>query len=353
MNQRKTWANDTYTENWGGMDYVLETTSWISYSLAPASSGCYMTGLELYKWYLTKKQQFDNFGDVFTAWLQNLLGNVITFNSLYKKVKEANDAENWRETYYWYGRFTTLFINFEPIEDDTLGDLDEFQDDDDWLFATDQKLMSFGLGLKAAHEALNSGRSVQRLPSDADETMQREGPVVGGFFGNAYGFTLGYVNSTFSESSPNMIICQETIANVTNEGKAFIGYMGSSDYDTLVSSAESFEAILGSVHPLLNSCYLGVFEYGQVAVHYKTTFTDFSHFFYNVIHSAGNTYDTIFYLLKHQKTRGDLAKMDGAAQRSWWFKLGIYYGTATHLLFYSGYSADPYDAYLETTGLQN
>lgn len=57
------------TENWGKIDYVLNTTSWISYSLAPASKGCFMTGLEMYKWYLIKDEQFDSFGDVFTAWL--------------------------------------------------------------------------------------------------------------------------------------------------------------------------------------------------------------------------------------------------------------------------------------------
>lgn len=48
-----------------------------------------------------------------------------------------------------------------------------------------------------------------------------------------------------------------------------------------------------------------------------------------------------------------MKKMDGAAQRNWWFKLGIYYGTATRLMFYSGEDADPYDAYEEYTGLEN
>lgn len=140
--------------------------------------------------------------------------------------------------------------------------------------------------------------SVERLLSDAPH-HEREGPVVGGFFGSAYGFSLGYVNATFSENSPNMIICQDSIATLVDESKAFAGYIGSSDYDTLVASADSFETMLSSIHPIFNSCYLGAFEYGEVAIHYKTTFTDFSHLFYNVIHTAGNTYDTIFYLLKH------------------------------------------------------
>jgi hypothetical protein len=86
---QQTWKNDTYTEDWGSSDYIFETTEWISYSLAPASKSCVMTTLEMYAWGLLKHTQFDSFGEVFAAWLQNLLGNVITFNSLYKKIEEA------------------------------------------------------------------------------------------------------------------------------------------------------------------------------------------------------------------------------------------------------------------------
>lgn len=59
--------------------------------------------------------------------------------------------------YYWYGRFTTLFINFEPIETDDISDLDTF--DDDFLFSYDAAMpamSSFGLGLKAAQDKINS-----------------------------------------------------------------------------------------------------------------------------------------------------------------------------------------------------
>jgi hypothetical protein len=77
-------------------------------------------------WALRKNEQFDTWGDVFAAWLQNLLGNVITFQKLHDKIKEAEEAENAREMYYWYGRFWTLFINFEPIEEDTFED-EEFE----------------------------------------------------------------------------------------------------------------------------------------------------------------------------------------------------------------------------------
>lgn len=61
-------------------DYIFNTTEWISYQLAPSSRYCMTTTLEGYSWYLFKKTQFPTFGDLFQAWLQNLLGNVITFN---------------------------------------------------------------------------------------------------------------------------------------------------------------------------------------------------------------------------------------------------------------------------------
>lgn len=60
-------------------DYVFNTTEWISYDLAPSSRYCTSSILEMYSWGLHKGDQFDSMGDAFSAWLQNILGNVITF----------------------------------------------------------------------------------------------------------------------------------------------------------------------------------------------------------------------------------------------------------------------------------
>lgn len=117
--------------NTTSQDKIFNTTEWISDSLAPSSRYCVFTGLEGWNWATIKQSQFDGFSDVFQAWLQSLLGNVITFNSIYKKIEEATEAENKKEIFFWYGRFTTLFINFEPIPDDHL----DF-DDSELLMAT-------------------------------------------------------------------------------------------------------------------------------------------------------------------------------------------------------------------------
>jgi len=74
---------------------------------------------------------------------------------------------------------------------------------------------------------------------------------------------------------------------------------------------------------------------------------------YNLIHKLGNIYDTIFYLVRHHRSYGEWA--DGADEQSsnWWFKLGIYYGTVTFLVFYTPMDVDPYDPMDEYTGLGN
>ena len=131
-------------------DYVYNTTSWISFNLAPSSRYCVLSGLEGYSWGLLKKSQFSSFGSVFEAWLQNLLGNVITFNSIYKKIEEAEEAENTREVYFWYGRFTILFIDFEPIEE---SDADFESDFDDNVFLAQYAAAPASLALAGEYES--------------------------------------------------------------------------------------------------------------------------------------------------------------------------------------------------------
>ncbi len=156
-----------------------------------------MTGvLELYTWFLMKMNLFDTFSSVFQAWLQNLLGNVITFNTLYSKIEEAIEAGNRKEIYYWYGRFITLFINFEPIVSDPADDFDGgFQDD------------IFLATVPAATLGLAASQDTRLRQSHVNGNNMRHGPVVGGFVTNVYGFSTGFVNASFGDASPNSAIC--------------------------------------------------------------------------------------------------------------------------------------------------
>lgn len=60
-------------------DYLFNMTEWISYSIGPGVHYCFNIGLEGYTYGLTKEESFGGFIDWFPAWLQNLLGNVVTF----------------------------------------------------------------------------------------------------------------------------------------------------------------------------------------------------------------------------------------------------------------------------------
>lgn len=90
-------------------------TEWISYSIGPGVHYCFNIGLEGYTYGLTKEEHFNGFIDWFPAFLQNLLGNVVTFQALYEKIDEATKAANWNEAMYWYGRWAVLVFDFEPI----------------------------------------------------------------------------------------------------------------------------------------------------------------------------------------------------------------------------------------------
>jgi len=69
---------------------------------------------------------------------------------MYAKIEEAVEAENIKETYYWYGRFANLFLIFDPIEetDDINFDDDEF---DNFMAVNPKRLSNSGvmIGAKA------------------------------------------------------------------------------------------------------------------------------------------------------------------------------------------------------------
>ncbi len=121
---------------------------------------------------------------------------MITFQKLYDKIKESGDLEDPRESFYWYGRFATLFINFEPIVSDPADDFDGgFQDD------------IFLATVPAATLGLAASQDTRLRQSHVNGNNMRHGPVVGGFVTNVYGFSTGFVNASFGDASPNSAIC--------------------------------------------------------------------------------------------------------------------------------------------------
>jgi len=153
-----------------------------------------MVGLEGYAWGWSKAEIYEGFVDGFLAWLENLLGNVITFNALYKKITEATDADNGRELMYWYGRLCTLVINFDPIPKDEL----EFQklDEADKFVPGVTELIA---GLGSAYGALNlpqKQRDFQAKINNFGDDMKihvNSSPRVDGWWDDTYGFASGFI----------------------------------------------------------------------------------------------------------------------------------------------------------------
>ena len=59
----------------------------------------------------------DDFGEAF---IQNVVGNVITFSDIYQKTKEAGAAEDYLTVTYETGRFIRRLLDFEPTEQGAL-----------------------------------------------------------------------------------------------------------------------------------------------------------------------------------------------------------------------------------------
>ena len=263
-------------------------------------------------------------------------------NKMVTKIEEADEAGNNKEIYYWYGRFANLFLVFDPVESTDIDSLDD--DDFDNFMAFSPSVAVGGKSEKRLKAKMARQSAINLFVKD---------PKVVGLFGNSYAFANGFINASFGDASPNSKICQTNITRIITHGKAFEEQVKNGTNAELQLAAFSFENILGSVHPIAFSCYESVYDFGSTGDYYMDTFSDFSKVTYNLIHKLGAIYDTIFYLTRHQEKYGDLDELTEAEQMNWFFKLGIYYGTATFLVFYTPTEIDPYDPMEEYTGLEN
>lgn len=147
--------------------------------------------------------------------MQSLLANVITMNSLFKKLEEATEAENYKEVYFWYGRFTILFIDFEPLVEEEIDDDFNSGWDDDFM-STDVPMFNFMSESDQEFELLS------RPKLRSSRVNRKEvSPKVAGLFGNSFAFVNGFVNASFGDASPNARICETNITRIIKYGFDF------------------------------------------------------------------------------------------------------------------------------------
>lgn len=103
--------------NTGPEDYVFNVTKVISNSTADAVGECYTTLYNVYTFNKMRAALFPTTVSFTTAFLQNLIGNILNFNTLYTNILNANEAGKMSDVYFFMGRLTYLIIYFDPIEE--------------------------------------------------------------------------------------------------------------------------------------------------------------------------------------------------------------------------------------------
>lgn len=108
MNPSKTSKNE---------DYVFNVTKTISNTSADAVSECFTTSISVYTYFLVQQSLFPGGSlDYFSAFLQNMIGNIITFNSIYQNIVTAQAANKTSDVYFYIGRLANLVISVKPID---------------------------------------------------------------------------------------------------------------------------------------------------------------------------------------------------------------------------------------------
>jgi len=94
---------------------VLNTTLFLG-NVSDMSYICIDAAENLYVYTMYK---FDLFGrdrnNVVLGALQNLLGNILTINSLYGEIIEYSEANDTESMYYEFGRIFRLVVDIEPV----------------------------------------------------------------------------------------------------------------------------------------------------------------------------------------------------------------------------------------------
>ena len=244
------WANSSNEDYGNTREQVFDTTSWISYNLAPASRYCFMSGLDVVTYVQVKDEQFGGFSEILPAWLQNLLGNVITLNSISKKIDDAKLANDTVASYYWYGRLFNILLVFEPIEVDTFEEGYE-ENSDDWLML-----------LKKLSQGFDSDEPTPAIGEDEEPAEEVDLP--GNVLTNSFYFGKGFLSTAFGDLSPNSTVCSGNItALINNTMDLKNGIFETENTTVMGESAVEFESVLATVHPITFHCYYAGIEYQQ------------------------------------------------------------------------------------------
>jgi hypothetical protein len=107
------FENETDTSS---ISYVTNTSAIISGSFAESYLYCHLTVVDGYNYYLSEAEKYESDLDWYQAFLQNMIGNIISINNLYNRVTIAQENEDQLLMYYIFGKIFYTLAKFEPID---------------------------------------------------------------------------------------------------------------------------------------------------------------------------------------------------------------------------------------------
>jgi hypothetical protein len=77
-----------------------------------------MSTVDVYIYYLAQIEIFESWLNWGEAFLQNMVGNIISFNNLFTKMAIATENEDQKLVWFIWGRLSYKTLDFEPIDDE-------------------------------------------------------------------------------------------------------------------------------------------------------------------------------------------------------------------------------------------
>jgi hypothetical protein len=112
--------NETYIilSNFSDSSYlaVRNVSQLISREYAESYLYCHLTVVDGYVFYLSEQEKYNSTLDYFQAYLQNMIGNIITINNLYNRIIIAEENEDQQLIYFILGKIFYNLADFEPID---------------------------------------------------------------------------------------------------------------------------------------------------------------------------------------------------------------------------------------------
>ena len=118
LNKWNTTSMNTTEEQWltETYDTLRVYSKIISDQFAPAYLNCHLMVVDGYDYYLSEKKVFKDWNSYSQAFLQNMVGQLISINDIITKVQAATESGNNAQVLNYYGKAFYLLMQVEPLE---------------------------------------------------------------------------------------------------------------------------------------------------------------------------------------------------------------------------------------------